>query len=326
MKRERKNWHVVVLLLLFMLLLPSQGAKAAAKPQKVSLDRSSVQLRMGNSITLRATISPASAKNKKLTWSSSDKKIARVNKSGQVTGVGPGTATITVKTGNGKTASCRVSIYRGGTKYTADTTAGKQTYYIYRQTQYDSYIRGSGCILTAVAIVSSHFGKNYSPADIHNASSSQKYGERYAVQKMSASSALYGRAAISVSLAAQILKDMGIKNKAVYSFSKKTAIKQITKHLKKGKPVLIKCNNKTHNGIRIANGHHAVLLVGIDKKGKAIFIDPMYGRINYAHSCGKYVSLTVSDLVNYHMDSAVGNYKTPYVTSTKAAGGYILVG
>ena len=57
--------------------------------------------------TLIATINPATASNKTLTWSSSDIGVVMVNTAGQVSAVGPGVATVTVTTNDGgKTANC----------------------------------------------------------------------------------------------------------------------------------------------------------------------------------------------------------------------------
>lgn len=59
--------------------------------------------------TLTATVSPANA-DARLTWSSSDSDVATVNSKGEVTAVATGKAVITVKTTNGKTASCTVTV------------------------------------------------------------------------------------------------------------------------------------------------------------------------------------------------------------------------
>ncbi|GEM_PF-996594 len=76
----------------------------------VSLDKSETTLQVGASETLTATVKPAEATNKKVTWSSSDEAIATVV-DGVVTAVGAGTATITVTTEDGaKTADCAVSV------------------------------------------------------------------------------------------------------------------------------------------------------------------------------------------------------------------------
>ncbi len=62
--------------------------------------------------TLKVTITPANATiSKTLTWSSSNTSVARVSSSGVVTALKKGTAYITVRTSNGLTARCKISVY-----------------------------------------------------------------------------------------------------------------------------------------------------------------------------------------------------------------------
>ncbi len=77
-------------------------------PASVTLNKNKLSLVIGKSATLKATVSPQEAA-RELTWKSSDKKIAVV-KDGKVTAKKAGKATITVKTGNGKTATCKVTV------------------------------------------------------------------------------------------------------------------------------------------------------------------------------------------------------------------------
>ena len=78
-------------------------------PKMVTLDRSEVRLKVGETITLQATVSPAEASGT-LTWKTSNSKVASVNSNGVVTARKSGTATITVKTNNNKTAKCKVIV------------------------------------------------------------------------------------------------------------------------------------------------------------------------------------------------------------------------
>ena len=78
-------------------------------PAKVSLDRSSVTAaKSEKTLQLKATI--ADDEYTKFTWTTSNKKVAIVDENGLVTLKGKGTATITVKTHNGKTAKCKVTV------------------------------------------------------------------------------------------------------------------------------------------------------------------------------------------------------------------------
>lgn len=86
---------------------PTQGNQNV-EVTNISLNKSSLELIIGNSDTLTATISPSNATNKSVTWSSSNSNIISVDNSGKVTAKSIGSATITAKTANGKTASATV--------------------------------------------------------------------------------------------------------------------------------------------------------------------------------------------------------------------------
>lgn len=75
----------------------------------ISLNKTSTTLKVGSSETLTYTITPSNATNKNVTWSSSNTNVATVS-NGMITGINEGTATITVKTNNGKTANCVVTV------------------------------------------------------------------------------------------------------------------------------------------------------------------------------------------------------------------------
>ena len=77
----------------------------------VTLNKQNMTLVKGTSETLKATINPSDTTDSKvLTWTTSDSKVATVDSNGKVTGVLEGKATITVRTSNGKTASCKVAV------------------------------------------------------------------------------------------------------------------------------------------------------------------------------------------------------------------------
>ncbi len=75
----------------------------------ISLNKTSLTLTEGESETLTATVNPDNATDKKVSWSSSNTKIATVDSDGKVTAVKAGSATITAKAGD-KTATCMVTV------------------------------------------------------------------------------------------------------------------------------------------------------------------------------------------------------------------------
>lgn len=82
----------------------------------VKLDKSESDLYLGKTLTLKATVSPSSATDKTVKWTSSNTSVAKVSSSGVVTPVKPGEATITVKTADGSfTAKCVVTVKRAVT-------------------------------------------------------------------------------------------------------------------------------------------------------------------------------------------------------------------
>ena len=92
-----------------------QSAGTAAVPvESVSIDNAPTTVKnSGDEFTLTATVLPASATNKTVTWESSDQTVATVDRDGKVTclnGAG-GSTTITVKTVDGnKTATYLLTV------------------------------------------------------------------------------------------------------------------------------------------------------------------------------------------------------------------------
>ena len=82
----------------------------------VTLNKTSLSLNEGGSETLTATITPSTASDKSVTWSSTNTSVATVDQNGKVTAVSKGTATITATAndGSGKKATCAVSVLPRG--------------------------------------------------------------------------------------------------------------------------------------------------------------------------------------------------------------------
>lgn len=81
----------------------------------VKLNRSALSLEVGETGKLSATVRPASAADKSITWSSSKTDVASVSSNGTVTAKKAGTAVITATATNGKSASCTVTVTGGTT-------------------------------------------------------------------------------------------------------------------------------------------------------------------------------------------------------------------
>ena len=77
--------------------------------ESVKLDKDNITLQVGDEGDFFQTVLPSSTTNKNVTWTSSNPEIATVFL-GRVTGISEGTATITVTTSNGKTATGTVTV------------------------------------------------------------------------------------------------------------------------------------------------------------------------------------------------------------------------
>lgn len=78
----------------------------SAAATKIKLSQTSATINVGNSVTLKATVTGSTGT---VSWSSSNTSVASVNSYGTVTGKKSGTATITAKI-NGVSASCYVTV------------------------------------------------------------------------------------------------------------------------------------------------------------------------------------------------------------------------
>jgi len=72
-------------------------------------------MKKGETLTLKAVVAPEKATNKGIKWSSSNTKIAAVDKNGKVKALQNGAATIkaTAKDGSGVSASCKITYKLG---------------------------------------------------------------------------------------------------------------------------------------------------------------------------------------------------------------------
>lgn len=110
--------------------------------------KSSLTLEIGETYTLTPTVYPSGAETS-YTWTSDKSSVASVSSSGKVSAKSVGTATIKVTTGNGKTATCKVTVNAvTATEYDVSYNVyenGKVMYNGTTLTGYDSFKVVEGC-------------------------------------------------------------------------------------------------------------------------------------------------------------------------------------
>lgn len=83
--------------------------KKTVKAKKVVVNKKRIVLKKGKKVKLKAKLKPANA-TEKVTFKSSNKKVAKVTKNGVVKAVKKGKCKITVKTASGKKAVVKVTV------------------------------------------------------------------------------------------------------------------------------------------------------------------------------------------------------------------------
>ena len=96
-------------------LIDVNEATGGTEVTSVKLNKATLDLEVGKTGKLSATVRPVSATDKSITWSSSNTDVASVSSSGTVTAKKAGTAVITATAVNGKNASCTVTVTGGTT-------------------------------------------------------------------------------------------------------------------------------------------------------------------------------------------------------------------
>lgn len=93
--------------------------------ESIMLDQTELSIKKGATASLKKTVLPESATNKKVTWESSNKDIATISSEGQITAKACGTCTITciADDGSGVTAACEVTVYQPVTSLKPEKTS-----------------------------------------------------------------------------------------------------------------------------------------------------------------------------------------------------------
>ena len=88
----------------------AEPSKIPVSAVSVSLNKNSLLMTVGDTEKLTATISPENVDDNTLEWYWSDAGVVNIDENGNVTAIKAGTADITVKTVNGKSAVCNVTV------------------------------------------------------------------------------------------------------------------------------------------------------------------------------------------------------------------------
>lgn len=109
-----KRLHLVGLFALISLLVFSSCSEKEKEitVQSIAISQPSAELVIGETLNLKATVSPSNATYDGITWTSTKTSVATVSGSGQVSALAEGNTTITAMAG-GKTASCSITVVKG---------------------------------------------------------------------------------------------------------------------------------------------------------------------------------------------------------------------
>ena len=102
MKGAKKVIAFLLVVVLTITLIPTLQASAASK---MKLNKTKVTMYVGKTIKLKVK----NKQNKKVKWSSTNKKVAKVTQKGKVTAKKKGKATIIAKVGN-KKLKCKIVV------------------------------------------------------------------------------------------------------------------------------------------------------------------------------------------------------------------------
>lgn len=319
----KKSFHIFIIMIM---LLCTPLTASAAKPK---LNKTKAEILCGKTLKLKA--------NQTVTWSSSDTKIATVSSTGVVTGKSYGNVKITATNKKGQKRTCAVNVRKyvvkstGNSKYPRTVTihtggSSYKTYRVYNQVGFgNSYLANRGCSHSSAAIVMSAYGLKYTPYNIHYGNVKTKCSQRYALKKMGQKAVAPDNRSLSVYSLSKILNNVGIANHPVYKYTTSAAVTEITNNLNAGRPVIVITHRQKVQGVKLANSYHFLVVIGIDRYGKAIVLNPAGGTVNRSQCTGNY-KLTVEQLVKNHMWSCTGNdYKSFYFNGAKNYGGYIVI-
>ena len=101
---------MIIASLLTVLSCAEKGEQDTATPRSITLSALEMNLQVGESRQLEATVLPESAKNREIIWSSTNNEKVSVDGSGLVSAISVGSAYVVAETANGIKASCLVKV------------------------------------------------------------------------------------------------------------------------------------------------------------------------------------------------------------------------
>ncbi len=108
MSKRKMHWLLCLVMILAAMFAATTTSFAASD---ISLNKTKLSIKVGDSSTLIASVSPGRGSGQVLTWSSNNLKVASVDSHGVVTARSAGKAVITVKIKNyNLTAACKVTV------------------------------------------------------------------------------------------------------------------------------------------------------------------------------------------------------------------------
>lgn len=90
--------------------VPQETEPQNVENQSILFDYSTLVMNVGDTETLKIYWTPENTSNKAVEWTSSNGRIATIASGGKVTAKSPGECTITAKTSNGNTTSCKIVV------------------------------------------------------------------------------------------------------------------------------------------------------------------------------------------------------------------------
>ena len=107
-----KKILTVLLVLMALLACDKNAREQEIIVSSVSLSQTTVEMLIGETVQLTATILPSNASDKSVTWTSSKQSVAAISNNGLITAIAEGQSTITASSG-GKSATCLVTVSKG---------------------------------------------------------------------------------------------------------------------------------------------------------------------------------------------------------------------